>query len=89
MNILKYLFYPNWKTIHVAESQYEVWNEFKNVKIGNIKNRISICELQYSEIRNKYKIIFKGYLPNAKFESYAYLKCLKKQVELENINYEK
>lgn len=83
INLIKYLFNPDWKVIHISKSTYKTWNSIKGIEY-DIKNRTLICKLKYSKIRNKYKIIFEGYVPNEKFESSAYLECLQKQ-----LNYEK
>jgi len=82
INIIKYLFYPDWKVIHISESTYKTWASYKNIEY-DIKNRKLICKLGYSKIRNKYRIIFEGYIPNEKFESKAYLECLQKQLQYE------
>lgn len=81
--IFSYLFCPNWKRIYVAKSMETVFTTMNGVKLtGTEREKLHVCALEYSNIRNKYRIRRLVGLDTS--DSDAYLKCLEKQIELEN-----
>lgn len=80
--IFNYLFCPNWKKIYIQKSFENVISTYNGVKIVNSDTkRLHVCALEYSDVREKYRIRIIAGLNTT--ESDAYINCLKKQVELE------
>jgi hypothetical protein len=70
----------DWKTVHMERCYYQLINMYALTQTVS-----TICELQYSVNKSKYRMKFSGYKPSEGYNSSdAYVLCLQKQLELQS-----
>jgi hypothetical protein len=78
MKLLKYIFFPNWITLELFTSVYKTELMFQSqfgqiVEIPNSnKEETFVCEVQYSRVRDSYRIKQSGFIPADSKASEAY-----------------
>jgi hypothetical protein len=82
MNIIKYLFFPNWTTLEIFKSTYKTYMQYQSnfgqiVEIPNSERKeVFICEVQYSKVRDSYRVSKSGYIPDNPKSSECYEKAI-------------
>jgi hypothetical protein len=80
-HLIKWVFFPEWEIKEIFESEYETQNTLqyqgKIIYEYPIKIEYYICEVQYSPIRNKWRVVESGYIPNNPKASLAWKSSIK------------